>query len=284
LRVPLTGAPLAAAEQDGKPGPEEDLWPDGGREGADRASGDPTLVVDVDGFEGPLDLLLSLARSQKVDILRISILDLAEQYLRFIEEVRNQRLEIAADYLVMAAWLAYLKSRMLLPDQSGEDEPTGEELAAALQFRLRRLEAMRDAVGRLVNRNRLGRDIFARGMPEPVVITRTSEYLATSYELLTAYGAIRQRQVVTTVRVGQRRTWSLTEAREALIRLIGIAVDWTPIDAYLARYFETDEERATVRASSFSASLELVREGKIELRQTGHFKPLFIRARKADDS
>src|SRR6185503_11810098 len=137
----------------------------------ERPSDEPSLVVDVDGFEGPLDLLLTLARNQKVDITRISILALAEQYLTFIEKIRELKLELAADYLVMAAWLAYLKSRLLLPEEEGE-EPTGEELAAELAFRLRRLEAMRDAAARLANRDRLGRDVFGRGLPEPTVLHR----------------------------------------------------------------------------------------------------------------
>jgi segregation and condensation protein A len=247
---------------------------------ADRADSEPALVVDVDGFEGPLDLLLALARSQKVDITRISILALAEQYLSYIEQIRQMRLELAADYLVMAAWLAYLKSRLLLPQEKDDDEPSGEELAAALAFRLRRLEAMRDAAARLANSNRLGRDVFPRGQPEPVVVNRTSEYSATLYDLLSAYAAQRQQKAISIVHVRARQVWSLQEAREVLIRMIGKIAEWTPLQAFLSPYLITSEMRATVTASSFSASLELVREGHIDLRQTEPFAPLYMRDRQ----
>lgn len=239
----------------------------------------PALVVDVDGYEGPLDLLLTLARNQKVDLTRISILALAEQYLAFVNEARKLRLELAADYLVMAAWLAYLKSRLLLPEQKDDDEPTGEELAAQLAFRLRRLEAMRDVAARLMNRNRLGRDMFARGDPEEVAVVRRSEWGATIYDLLMAYASQRQRNSVTSVRVHRRTVWSLQEARTLLTRLVGAAADWAPIDSFLASYLTDPEERTTVLASAFSASLELVREGKIELRQSNAFAPLYVRWR-----
>jgi segregation and condensation protein A len=239
---------------------------------------DDTLMVDVDGFEGPLDLLLSLARTQKVDLTRISILALAEQYLAYIEHVRDLRLEIAADYLVMAAWLAYLKSKLLLPEVVG-DEPTGEELAAALAFRLRRLEAMREAATRLVNRNRLGRDVFARGRPEPVALTRRSQYTATLYDLLSAYAAQRQERAIAVVRVRQRQVWSLQEAHEALARVIGRVAEWTPLASLLAPYLANRELSRSVTASTFGASLELAREGKIELRQVEPFAPLYIRDR-----
>ncbi|WP_319773648.1 ScpA family protein [Breoghania sp.] len=239
----------------------------------------PALLVDVDGYEGPLDLLLTLARNQKVDLARISILALAEQYLAFVNEARKLRLELAADYLVMAAWLAYLKSRLLLPEQKDDDEPTGEELAAALAFRLRRLEAMREAAARLMNRNRLGRDVFARGAPEAVSVVRKSEWDATIFDLLMAYASQRQRNSVTSVSVGRRTVWSLADARTILTRLVGGVAEWAPIDSYLISYITKPEERATVLASAFSASLELVREGKIELRQSETFSPLYIRWR-----
>lgn len=239
---------------------------------------EPSLVVDVDGFEGPLDLLLALARSQKVDLAKISILALADQYLSFIQEARRMRLELAADYLVMAAWLAYLKSRLLLPDiKDDEDELSGEELAAALAFRLRRLEAMRDAAARLMARPRLGQDVFARGDPEPVITIRHSSYDANLYDLLTAYASQRQRNSVTSVQVRKRTVWSLQEAKDMLARMLGQIVDWTPIESFLAEYFSTPEQRATVIASSFTASLEMVREGVLELRQSGAFTPIYIR-------
>ncbi|AXS42569.1 ScpA family protein [Breoghania sp. L-A4] len=245
----------------------------------DREAEGPALVVDVDGYEGPLDLLLTLARNQKVDLAKISILALAEQYLAFVHEARKLRLELAADYLVMAAWLAYLKSRLLLPAQKDDDEPSGEELAAALAFRLRRLEAMREVAAKIMNRNRLGRDIFARGHPETASIVKKSEWDATIYDLLTAYAAQRQRRSVTSVRVQRRTVWALQDARALLTRLIGVTTDWTPIDSFLMEYLVVPEERTTVMASSFSASLELVKEGMIEIRQSGSFSPLYVRTR-----
>jgi segregation and condensation protein A len=247
---------------------------------ADRAEAEPALVVDVDGFEGPLDLLLSLARSQKVDLARISILALAEQYLAYIEQIRQLRLELAADYLVMAAWLAYLKSRLLLPEEKGDDEPTGEELANALAFRLRRLEAMRDAAAQLANSDRLERDVFGRGFPEPIVINKKNEYSATIYDLLSAYAAQRQQKAISIVQVKARKVWSLQDARAILVRMIGSIAEWTPIDVFLSPFLVTDDMRATITASSFSASLELVKEGKIDLRQTEPFAPLYMRDRK----
>jgi segregation and condensation protein A len=243
-----------------------------------RAAPGDALVVDVSGFEGPLDLLLHLARTQKVDLARISIVALVEQYLAFVERVRSLRLEIAADYLVMAAWLAYLKSKLLIRKQPGDEEESGEELAAVLQFRLKRLEAMRDAAARLVNRNRLGRDVFARGMPETVIVETTSLYSASLYDLLSAYAAQRQRQAVTNVRIARRTVWSLKDAREILMRLIGQVSDWTSLDAFLIDYVAAPQERATAIASSFAASLELVREGQLEVRQSGAFEPIYLRA------
>jgi segregation and condensation protein A len=242
------------------------------------------LVVDVDGFEGPLDLLLSLAREQKVDLAKISILSLAEQFLAFVDAARLKRLEVAADYLVMAAWLAYLKSRLLLPDEEDDDQPSGDELAAALAFRLRRLEAMREAAARLMNRNRLGQQVFGRGAPEATVINRQNEFSASLYDLLEAYASQRQRQFVQFVTVRKRSVFSLQEARVLLIRMIGGAVEWTPIDTYLIDYLSTPETRTTTRASSFSASLELVREGHIEVRQTSTFSPLYVRRKPEKQS
>jgi segregation and condensation protein A len=245
-----------------------------------RGVSEPALLIDVAGFEGPLDLLLHLARNQKVDLARISILALAEQYLKFVDSARAIRLELAADYLVMAAWLAYLKSKLLIPKQPGDDGESGEELAAVLQFRLKRLEAMRDAAARLVNRNRLGRDVFARGMPEMVIIEKRNEYSASLYDLLTAYAVQRQRQAITNVRIAKRGVWSLKEAREILIRLIGEFRDWTALDQFLTEYLASAEERSTAIASSFAATLELVREGAIEMRQQEAFAPLYLRNRQ----
>src|SRR6266478_1666423 len=183
---------------------------------ADRATSEPALVVDVEGFEGPLDLLLALARQQKVDLAKISILALADQYLAFIEEARRLRLELAADYLVMAAWLAYLKSRLLLPDANAPEGQTAEDMANALALRLKRLETIRDVADRLFGRPQLDRDIFTRGQPEPIAHIRRPQWSATLYDLLSAYAAQRQKQALSHVRYAKRNVWSLAEAREAL--------------------------------------------------------------------
>ena len=239
-----------------------------------------SLVVDVDGFEGPLDLLLKLARDQKVDITRISILALAEQYLAFISAARRLRLEIAADYLVMAAWLAYLKSRLLLP-QEEDEEPSGEELASTLAHRLNRLQAMREAGRRLMSRARLGADIFPRGMPEPVVASTTTEWTASLYDLLASYSALRLHRVAEVVHVRKREVFSLQDARERLTRMMGDSTHWAPLDSYLAELLADPDRRRSARASALSASLELVREGMLELTQSAPFAPLYVR-RRAD--
>ncbi len=238
------------------------------------------LRVDVGGFEGPLDLLLALARTQKVDITKISVLALAQQYLDFIAQARALRLEIAADYLVMAAWLAFLKSKLLLPaEPSEEGEPTGEELAALLAFRLKRLDAMRDAAAQLMTRKRLGRDVFGRGLPEPIRVTRNSVYEANVYDLLKAYSQQRQRNVSRTLHMERRTVWSLKEARDELERLLGIACDWAPLDQLLAEFLVEPELRRTALASSFTATLEMTREGALEIRQSKSFAPLLVRRR-----
>jgi segregation and condensation protein A len=243
------------------------------------AAGD-TLVVDVEGFEGPLDLLLALARTQKVDLAKISVLALAQQYLDFIAEARRLRLEIAADYLVMAAWLAFLKSKLLLPAEKGEEgEPTGAELAALLAFRLKRLHAMREVSAQLMTRKRLGRDVFARGLPEPTRITRKSTYDANVYDLLKAYSQQRQRTAIRTWQIRPRTVWSLKEARTELERLLGIACDWAPLDQLLAEFLVEPELRKTALASSFTATLEMTREGALEIRQAKSFAPLMVRRR-----
>ena len=252
---------------------------DQGEERSD-ASLDETLVVDVEGFEGPLDLLLALARTQKVDLARISVLALAQQYLDFINEARRLRLEIAADYLVMAAWLAFLKSKLLLPSEPSEEgEPTGAELAALLAFRLKRLDAMREVSAQLMTRKRLGRDVFARGLPEPTHITRKSIYDANVYDLLKAYSQQRQRTATRTWQVRQRTVWSLKEARDELERLLGITCDWAPLDQLLAEFLVEPELRKTALASSFTATLEMTREGALEISQSKLFAPLLIRRR-----
>ena len=275
----MTGAVKADSETAiGAKAPMDAFWDD--RDSDSRASGDPALIVDIDGFEGPLDLLLHLARIQKVDLARISVLALAEQYLAFVDNARRLRLEIAADYLVMAAWLAYLKSRLLIPKKSEDEEPTGEEMAAQLAFRLKRLEAMRDAATRLINRNRLGREIFERGDPEPVTIQRKSEFVASLYDLLNSYATMRQRQATTEVTISKRVVWSLSDARVILQRMIGELPEWTALDRFLVRYLADPRERRTVIASSFAASLEMVREGQLEIRQETAFSPIYVRRAK----
>jgi segregation and condensation protein A len=245
---------------------------------AERAEDEPALRVDVDGFEGPLDLLLELARRQKVDLHRISILALAEQYLTFIEEVRRLRLELAADYLVMAAWLAYLKSRLLLPEPPKGEEPIASDLAAALALRLRRLEVIREAARKLGEREQLGRDVFARGMPEPVEIHAEHRWEATLYDLLSAYARQRQKQFNSRVTLHRRQVWSLTDAREALERMVGHLNDWVSLDGYLLRYMVEPSMRPSVLASALSATLEMVREGRLSLRQDQPFAPLWVRS------
>ncbi|MGY2050200.1 segregation and condensation protein A [Methylobacterium sp. JK268] len=245
------------------------------------AGSDPKLVVDVDGFEGPLDLLLELARRQKVDLTRISILALVEQYLAFIEEARRLRLELAADYLVMAAWLAYLKSRLLLPTPPRGPEPSADELATILALRLRRLEAVRAAADRLFARAQLGRDLFGRGeaaRAEAVpAAVQGAPFAATLHDLLSAYARQRQERALARISLAPRQVWSLVEAREALERLIGPRDDWTDLDTYLAPFLAAPSRRASVRASALSAVLELAREGRIVLRQDAPFAPLWLR-------
>jgi segregation and condensation protein A len=247
----------------------------------ERASDEPALVVDVEGFEGPLDLLLTLARQQKVDLAKISILALADQYLAFIEEARKLRLELAADYLVMAAWLAYLKSRLLLPEQSGPEGLSAEDMANALAQRLRRLEAIRNVAEQLMHRPQLGREVFQRGAPEPIEEIKHPQWSATLYDLLSAYAGRRQTKARAFVRMPKRTVWSLAEAREALERLIGMSMEWFALDHYLAEYLVEPSHRATVLASSFAATLELVREGHVEMNQHAAFSPLYVRKRNS---
>ncbi len=264
----------------GEHSPERDDLSDWGADERIEVQADDTLRVDVEGFEGPLDLLLAMARTQKVDLAKISVLALAQQYLDFIAEARKLRLEIAADYLVMAAWLAFLKSKLLLPAEKDEEgEPSGEELAALLAFRLKRLHAMREASAQLMTRKRLGRDIFARGMPEPTRITRKSVYDANVYDLLKAYSQQRVRTATRTWQIKPRTVWSLKEARDELERLLGMNIGWAPLDALLAEFLVEPELRRTALASSFTATLEMTREGTLELSQSKSFAPLLVRRR-----
>ena len=235
-----------------------------------------TLKIDIDGWEGPLDLLLALARNQKVDLRAISILELVDQYIAFMNEARELKLELAADYLVMAAWLAYLKSGLLLP-RDPEIEPSPEELALRLQLRLERLNAMREAGARLVARDRLGRDIFLRAAPEGLRVLRKARWEAEIYDLIAAYGRIsaRTRPVMHVVAV--RDVMTLDEAIERVARLVGARIEWSVIQSFLP----DDAEglyRKSALASSFVAALELARQGRVELRQKSPFAPLYLRA------
>jgi segregation and condensation protein A len=262
-----------------------ETWPDGEaplRVAEAPAADDATLIVDVGGFEGPLDLLLELARHHKVDLKQISILKLAEQYLAFIEKARRLQLEIAADYLVMAAWLAYLKSRLLIPAPPGTEEAEPADLAARLAFRLQRLQAMRTASENLMKRSVLGRDVFARGAPEPLVIDTRREYADNLIDLLKAYAERRKKKLVHQIYVPKRHpTWSIKEARVALERLVGVMDDWGTFDIWLAQYLAEPGMRRSVTASSFTASLELAREGLLDMRQEGPFRPIYLRRRAA---
>jgi segregation and condensation protein A len=237
------------------------------------------LIVDVAGFEGPLDLLLALARTHKVDIAKISILALVEQYLAYITEAQRLRIEIAADYLVMAAWLAYLKSRLILPrDEKVGDEPTAEEMAQRLAFRLMRLDAMRNAIAELMTRKRLGRDVFPRGAPEGTKSVTETQWTAEIYDLLKAYSEIRRRTMKVTHVVKARAVWSIKDARNRLERLVGETPgDWFDLDYFLKRYLAPADQSRTVLASSFGASLEMAREGLIELRQDAPYAPIYMR-------
>ncbi|MCB1444009.1 MAG: segregation/condensation protein A [Methyloceanibacter sp.] len=274
--TPEEASQKAAAETHGSSGDVADWEADVSRE----VDEDEKLRVDVEGFEGPLDLLLAMARTQKVDIAKISVLALARQYLAFIEEAKRLRLELAADYLVMAAWLTFLKSKLLLPPEpTSEDGPSGEELAAMLAFRLQRLDAMRDAAAQLMTRKRLGQDVFSRGEPEPIRVTRKSVYDANVYDLLKAYAQQRQRNAVRTLHMEKRTVWSLKEARSELERLLGVAYEWAPLDQLLAEFLVEPEIRRTALASSFTATLEMTREGALEIRQSKSFAPLLVRRR-----
>ncbi|CAA2141561.1 ScpA family protein [Hyphomicrobium sp. ghe19] len=241
------------------------------------------FVVDIEGFEGPLDLLLALARTQKVDLTKISILALVEQYLGFIAEAQLMKLELAADYLVMAAWLAYLKSRLLLPKEKDNAETaSAEEMAQRLSFRLMRLEAMRDKAAILLTRRRLDQDVFARGQPEHVKVTRDTTYTVTVYDLLKAYADQRKHTIRVVHVVKARRVWSIKEARQRLERLVGASAgDWAQLDLFLEQYLPRNEEERSALASSFGATLEMAREGLIELRQDEPFAPIYMRKREA---
>ena len=242
-----------------------------------------TLIVDVDGFEGPLDLLLSLSRAQKVDLRKISVLDLAVQYLGFIEKARELRIEFAADYLVMAAWLAFLKSRLLLPPDPTMSGPTGDELAAHLAFQLERLQAMRDAAAKLMARDRLGRDRFVRGVTEDVTRRKTVTYSANLLDLMQGYARIRTRDDFRPFVMDRDSVFTMEQALQRMRGLIGFTGHWTDILSYLPDGWTDDpKKRRSATASTFAASLELAKEGKIVIRQDEIFSPIQIKRADRD--
>jgi segregation and condensation protein A len=239
------------------------------------------LIVDVDGFEGPLDLLLSLSRSQKVDLRKISVLALAEQYLAFVEQARALRIELAADYLVMAAWLAFLKSRLLLPPDPNDAGPTAEDMAAHLAFQLERLAAMREAAARLMARPRLGQDFFARGDIEAIATRRHTRYSATLLDLMQAYARIRTRDEFRPFAFDRQNIYTMEQALERMRAQVGFAGSWTDLAAYLPEGWGGDPaRRRSATAATFAAALELAKQGHIELQQSETFAPLSIRRRQ----
>ena len=238
------------------------------------------LIIDVDGFEGPLDLLLTLSRTQKVDLRKISVLELAHQYLAFVEKAKALRLELAADYLVMAAWLAFLKSRLLLPPDPSEEGPTGEELAAHLAFQLERLQAMRNSAARLMGRDQLGRDFFARGQIEVVERVKKVTYTATLLDLMQGYARLRTRDDFRPFVMDRDSVFTMEQALERMRDLIGYTGEWTDIVSYLPDGWANDSvKRRSATAATFAASLELVKEGHLEIRQSESFAPIELRKR-----
>ncbi|PYG31636.1 segregation and condensation protein A [Pelagimonas varians] len=239
------------------------------------------FVIDVDGFEGPLDILLSMARTQKVDLRKISILDLSRQYLRFVEQAKELRLELAADYLVMAAWLAFLKSRLLLPPDPTEEGPSGEDLAAHLAFQLERLQAMRDCAAKLMARDQKGRDFFVRGILEQMERLRKVRYTATLIDLMQGYARIRTKDEFRPFVLDRQKVFTMEEALERLRGMIGFTGQWTDLDSYMPDGWHDDPVKwRSATASTFAASLELVKEGRAEIQQSESFAPIQVRRRE----
>ncbi|MDB2584885.1 segregation/condensation protein A [Alphaproteobacteria bacterium] len=235
------------------------------------------LALNLEGYEGPLDILLSLARTQKVDLKQISILQLAEQYFDFVRDAQDLKLEVAADYLVMASWLAYLKSRLLLPKLQDDGEVSAEELAARLVYRLQVLEAMRDGAAQLMARDLMGRDFFAHGMPEGIRIKRESKYHASLYEVLAAYSTQRLRNYYEEWTPPKLDVLTIDRARMRLERLLGKLDDWEVMVGVISSDIRDPQKRRTTIASSFSAVLEYVRDGRLEAQQSKNFDEVLIR-------
>jgi len=261
---------------------EPDTWEEPERLApADRLAAE-ALIVDVDGFEGPLDLLLTLSRTQKVDLRRISVLQLAEQYLGFVEQARSLRIELAADYLVMAAWLAFLKSRLLLPPEPGDDGPSAEDLAAYLAFQLERLQAMRDAAARLMARDQLGRDFFARGLPEDLTHHRKVTFTATLLDLMRAYAMIRTKDEFRPFVLDREHVYTMEQALYRMRGLIGYVGDWATLTSFLPEGWDvTPMARRSATAAHFAAVLEMAKRGQLTLRQGETFAPIELRRRDA---
>ncbi|WP_375691194.1 segregation and condensation protein A [Pseudooceanicola sp. LIPI14-2-Ac024] len=258
----------------------EDEFQDDAISVADRLAAE-ALIIDVEGYEGPLDLLLTMARTQKVDLLKISVLQLARQYLAFVEKARELRIELAADYLVMAAWLAFLKSRLLLPPDPTEEGPSGEELAAHLAFQLERLAAMRDVAARLMARDQKGRDFFARGITEDVARVRRVTYTATLLDLMQGYARIRTKDEFRPFVMDRENIHTLEQSLDRMRKLIGFAGRWTDIATYLPDGWKIDRmSRRSAHAATFAASLQLAKEGLVELRQAETFAPIELRRKE----
>lgn len=261
---------------------EEDLFHEDKMSVSERLAAE-ALIVDVGAFEGPLDLLLTLSRTQKVDLRQISILALAEQYLSFVEKAKELRLELAADYLVMAAWLAFLKSRLLLPPDPEEEGPSGEELAAHLAFQLERLQAMREQAAKLMARDQKGRDFFVRGLGENVERVRKTRYTATLLDLMQGYARIRTKDEFRPFVLDREAVFTMEQALERMRGMIGFKGDWVEIAAFLPEGWHRDKvRRRSSTAATFAASLELVKEGLADIRQSELFAPIQIRPRKRD--
>ncbi len=259
---------------------EPDPWEQSDRFAPSDRMAAEALIVDVDGYEGPLDLLLTLSRSQKVDLRKISVLQLAEQYLRFINQAHQLRIELAADYLVMAAWLAYLKSRLLLPPEPGEAGPSASDLAAHLAFQLERLAAMREAASRLMALDQLGRNVFARGIPEAVERRRDIRYEATLLDLMRAYARIRTRDDFRPYSMDRENVFTMEQALDRLRGLIGFAGNWADLTSFLPEGWDiTPARRRSATAAHFAAILELAKRGQVHLRQSESFAPVEIRRR-----
>ena len=259
---------------------EPDPWEQSDRFAPSDRMAAEALIVDVDGYEGPLDLLLTLSRSQKVDLRKISVLQLAEQYLSFINQAHQLRIELAADYLVMAAWLAYLKSRLLLPPEPGEAGPSASDLAAHLAFQLERLAAMREAASRLMALDQLGRNVFARGIPEAVERRRDIRYEATLLDLMRAYARIRTRDDFRPYALDRQNVFTMEQALDRLRGLIGFAGNWADLTSFLPEGWDiTPARRRSATAAHFAAILELAKRGQVHLRQSESFAPVEIRRR-----